>query len=217
MNATSIFDLVDIDESELESILMNFLKKTKQTSGRQGATFDYFIRNINEPDESLIKHFKSVTLIDFHEKDMIEIYSDIQELAQGNSVLLTEWGVPTGGDEYTQLVKDLKGGIVFLAYPLSESQRISRGSKNKYSVSYCTICPENYESENDFNDFLEYWFRGFDGFSGYVVEKKDLEKFGKYMLKTDGSIELESDFKRSVKGFFSGVHELQILVYFSFE
>ncbi|MDO9629068.1 MAG: hypothetical protein Q7I99_04130 [Acholeplasmataceae bacterium] len=203
-----------INNKNYEYKIEKYLGKINKIGFRDSISLKYFVNTIIEPDKSLIGCFNEINLFDVYQYHMLDIFKIVIEFAKGNIVVITEWTVPWEGDScYSDFIKNMHAESI-PAYPYPKVREYWMPKEQPYKVYYYDIHLDMYKSDSVLTDFLEE-FRGFDTYSGYIIDAHKIDVFKKFLLQGDSNMLLEKEFKDSVIGFFSGVHECDTLVIIS--
>ena len=203
-----------LSNKNYEYKIEKYLEKINRLGFRDSISLKYFVNHIIKPDESLIGCFKEINLFDVYQYNMLEIFKIVREFAKGNIVVITEWTVPWEDDSYySEFIKNMHAESI-PAYPYPKVRENWMPKEQPYKVYYYDIHLDMYNSDSELADFLEE-FRGFDTYSGYIIDAHKIDVFKKFLLKGDIGISIEKEFRDSIIGFFSGVHECDTLVIIS--
>ncbi|RJP56549.1 MAG: hypothetical protein C4543_11175 [Ignavibacteriales bacterium] len=203
-----------LNNKNYEYKIEKYLEKINKTGVKSSISLKYFINNIVEPDKSLIGYFNEINLFDVYQYNMLDIFKIVREFAKGNIVVITEWTVPWEGDSsYSEFIKNVHGESI-PAYPYPKVRENWMPKEQPYKVYYYDIHLDMYNSDSELAGFLEE-FRGFDTYSGYIIDAHKMDIFKKFLLQGDIDISIEKEFRDSIIGFFSGVHECDTLVIIS--
>lgn len=203
-----------LNNKNYEYKIEKYLERINKTGVRGSISLTYFVSTIIEPDKSLKGCFKEINLFDVYQYNMLEIFKIVREFAKGNIVVITEWTVPWEDDSfYPEFIKNFHGESI-PAYPYPKVRDYWMPKEQPYKVYYYNIHLDMYQSDAALNDFLEE-FRGFDTYSGYIIDAHKMDIFKKFLLQDDINMSMEKEFKDSVIGFFSGVHECDTLAIIS--
>jgi len=203
-----------LNNKNYEYKIEKYLEKINKTGVRGSISLKYFINNIVEPDESLIGCFNEITLFDVYQYNMLDIFKMVREFSKGNIVVITEWTVPWEEDSYySEFIKKMHAESI-PAYPYPKVRENWMPKEQPYKVYYYDINLDMYKNDSLLTHFLEE-FRGFDTYSGYIIDAHKIDVFKKFLLQEDIDISLEKEFRDSIIGFFSGVHECDTLVIIS--
>ena len=200
-----IFDYVDDEQKDYK--LNEYIKSTKLRSDSVIVYKDRFLKTVLMPTKHLLGIFNKINFLDVYCKSMNEIYRMIKDSANGNIILITEWTFYHGSTDEVDFTKNSHGRVI----PAFPSKKVYSREK-PYHTYFCKLNDECFQSEEELNEFLEYWFRSFDSYSGYIVDKNKLADFEKYVILENESELLKDAFRKSVKGFFSSVHDFDTLV-----
>lgn len=203
-----------INNNNYEYKIEKYLKKINKTESRDSISLKYFVENIIEPDKSFIGCFEEINLFDVYQYNMLDIFKIVKEFAKGNIVVVTEWTVPWEEDPYySEFNKNMYAESI-PAYPYPKVREYWMPKEQPYKIYYYDIHLDMYNSDSVLTNFLEE-FRGFDTYSGYIIDAQKIDVFKEFLLQGDSSMSIEKEFKDSVIGFFSGVHECDTLVIIS--
>ena len=203
-----------INNKNFEYKIEKYLDNINKTRVSGSISLKYFVNTIIEPDKSLIGCFNEITLFDVYQYNMLGIFKIVNEFAKDNIVVITEWTVPWEGDLcYSEFIKNMHAESI-PAYPYPKVREYWMPKEQPYKVYYYDIHLDMYKSDSALTDFLEE-FKGFDTYSGYIIDAHKIDVFKKYLLQGDINMSMEKEFKDSVIGFFSGVHECDTLVIIS--
>jgi hypothetical protein len=198
----------------IEIKIIKQLEIIRKIARRENYTRDYFIKQILTPDTSLLGSFQSIRFMDVYQYNMLEIFKIVKEFAKGNIVVITEWTIPWEQDSYySEFIKNMHAESI-PAYPYPQVREYWMPKKQPYKVYYYDIHLDMYKIDSVLIDFLEE-FRGFDSYSGYIVDAHKIDVFKKFLLQDDNNMSMEKEFRDSVIGFFSGVHECDTLAIIS--
>ena len=197
-------------DGSIDIKIIKQLEIIRKIARRENYTRDYLIKQILTPDKSLLGSFQSIEFIDVYCKNMKEIYDIIKEIAKDNIIIITEWTFMLFNSDKEDFNKDSHGEII-PAYPNLKDDRDDK----PYYKYYCLIDDKSFQTFEEMNTFLENWLRGFDTYSGYIIDAHKIDVFKKFLLQGDIDISIEKEFRDSIIGFFSGVHECDTLVIIS--
>lgn len=214
MMDNTFLDFVSFQKAKFEEKVLNFLSSEKKFCFYQlDEQYHYFLHQSFCPDESFKGKFSNLELVNIKNKSMIEIFENIKKISQGNLILMRDWCVPAPEDcTFPAFSNEFKGNINKVT---EKSRKNESGGKTipKRFPPFCEINPGCYQSDLEFNNVLEKWFRGFDTFHGYIVSANQINQFAKYNASKRPTKELQKDYENCIKGFFSGVHEYDTLIF----
>ena len=203
--------ILDYFSNNMKIKIKDYWNKIKTKDYRNYISLDYFLNQIIDPDNSLKHSFSDVILVDVNKFEMADIFMEIKKHSDDNVILITEWSIPYPGDEYNYLINKFPLGAIIPAYPYPEN-RVSWMPKTKpHRVYYYEVDDKLFKNKEELNDCLEE-FRGFNSYSGYILNKDKINVFKKYLINDKKDMTAAENFKESVIGFFSGVHECDTLV-----
>lgn len=200
-----IFDYVDDEQKDYK--LNEYVKSTKLRNDSIIVYKDRFLKNILRPTKHLLGIFNKINFLDVYGKSMNEIYRMIKDFANCNIILITEWTFYHGRTDEVEFNKNPHGRVI----PAFPNKKMDNREK-PYHTYFYKLNDESFQSEEELNEFLEYWFRSFDSYSGYIVDKKKVADFEKYVILEKESELLKDAFRKSIRGFFSSVHDFDTLI-----
>ncbi len=165
---------------------------------------DVIDMNFIEPPKTLEKQFQKTVIYDTRSIKMIDVFNIILKVATDDIPLLTEWILPLDEDDNDlakQFIKAHKGFKV----PANPREN------GKFGVYYYYIDHESYKRD-ELTDFIE-WFRVCEDYHGYIIRKDRIDDFKQYMMKKEPSEEETQRFIDCVVGYFSGIHECDLILF----
>jgi hypothetical protein len=204
-----IYDYLRLSEGEkvIREQLDIIQKKRKEKFSEDDII--YILHKFIDPERILIKKFSKVISVDVKNKSMVEIYDTIKTFFSDEVLFITNWDIARNTDEWAKRDEH---------YNMHIDKKIDRWDFNKNTEefyvpeTYYEIIKENYDKKTFFQIIDE--FKSFENYHGYLIDKTKIESFKHYLeLKDKKNVNDKSidDFNKSVKGYFSGIHEHEIL------
>ncbi len=169
----------------------------------------YILHKFIDPERVLIKKFSQVISVDVKNKSMVEIYDTIKKFFTDEVLFITNWDIARNTDEWAKRDEHYNAHV---------DKKIDLWNYNEKteefynSETYYEIKKENYDEKTFFQIIDE--FKSFENYHGYLIDRTKIESFKNYMElkdKKNAKDKLIDSFNKSVKGYFSGIHEHEIL------